>query len=187
MTRKCHSHRQQTNPWHQEEETQNTATSQLKHSNQLSLPQQNLVYIVNLCKTASKACVKQPISKRQKIGFQDRLSLNAGEKYCRMLQGEHSAILSTFIKLPFVTMIFVLSIFEWLFYTGFTVPYLFRSGSSEYSPITLSIYNVFTYELTEKKVRKKLNSKFINCFYWLQVNPYKPSVLFVAHRQTVHT
>ena len=38
-----------------------------------------------------------------------------------MLQGEHSAILSTFIKLPFVIKISVLSIFEWLFYTGFTV------------------------------------------------------------------
>ena len=54
-----------------------------------------------------------PISKRPKIGFQDQLSLNAGQKYCRMLQGEHSAILSTFIKLPFVIKIFVLSIFEW--------------------------------------------------------------------------
>ena len=29
------------------------------------------------------------------------------------LQGEHSAIFSTFIKLPFVIKIFVLSIFEW--------------------------------------------------------------------------
>ena len=34
---------------------------------------------------------------------------------------EHSAILSTFIKQPVVIKIFVLSIFEWLFYTGFTV------------------------------------------------------------------
>ena len=32
-----------------------------------------------------------------------------------------SAILSTFIKLPFVIKIFVLSIFEWPFYIGFTV------------------------------------------------------------------
>ena len=38
-----------------------------------------------------------------------------------MLQGEHSAILSTFIKLPFVIKIFVLSIFEWPFYTGIAV------------------------------------------------------------------
>ena len=33
----------------------------------------------------------------------------------------HSAILSAFIKLPFIIKIFVLSIFEWVFYTGFTV------------------------------------------------------------------
>ena len=69
----------------------------------------------------SKTCVKRPLSKRPKIGFQDQLSLNAGQKYCRMLQGEHSAILLTFIKLLFVSKIFVLFIFEWLFYTGFTV------------------------------------------------------------------
>ena len=36
-----------------------------------------------------------------------------------MLQGEHSAILLTFIKLPFVIKIFVLSIFEWSLKTGF--------------------------------------------------------------------
>ena len=59
--------------------------------------------------------------KKTKIDFQDQLSLKAGQKYCRMLQGEHSAILSTFIKLPFVIKIFVLSIFEWPFNIGFTV------------------------------------------------------------------
>ena len=69
----------------------------------------------------SKTCVKQPLSKRPKIGFQDQLLLNAGQKYCRMLQGEHSVILLTFIKLPLVIKIFVLSIFEWPFYTGFIV------------------------------------------------------------------
>ena len=35
-------------------------------------------------------------------------------------KGEHSAILSTFIKLPFVINIFVLTFFEWLLKTGFT-------------------------------------------------------------------
>ena len=34
---------------------------------------------------------------------------------------EHSAILLTFIKLPFVIKFFVLSIFEWTLNTGFTV------------------------------------------------------------------
>ena len=38
-----------------------------------------------------------------------------------MLQGEHSAILSTYNKLPFVIKIFVLSIFEWSLKTGFSV------------------------------------------------------------------
>ena len=65
----------------------------------------------------SKTCLKWPLSRRPQIGFQDQLSLNAGQKYCRMLQGEHSAILSTFIKLSFVIRIFILSIFEWRLYT----------------------------------------------------------------------
>ena len=40
-----------------------------------------------------------------------------------MLQMEHSAMLSTFIKLhvPVVIKAFILSIFEWPFYTGLTV------------------------------------------------------------------
>ena len=63
----------------------------------------------------SKTCVKRPLSKRQKIGIQDQLLLNAGQKYCRMLPSEHSAIPLTFIKLPYVIKIFVLPIFEWPF------------------------------------------------------------------------
>ena len=47
-----------------------------------------------------KLCKTAPL-KRPKIGFQDQLSLNAGQKYCRMLQA-HPAMLLTFIKLPFV-------------------------------------------------------------------------------------
>ena len=69
----------------------------------------------------SKTCLKRPLKKNTKIGFQDRLSLNAGQKYCRMLQGEHSAIHLTFIKLPFPIKTFVLSIFMWLLKTGLTV------------------------------------------------------------------
>ena len=57
----------------------------------------------------SKTCVKQPLSKRPKMVFKINYRLM------------HSAILLTFIKLPSVIKIFVLSIFEWLFYTGFTV------------------------------------------------------------------
>ena len=70
--------------------------------------------------TYSKTCLEQPLSKRPEMGFQDQLSLNAGQKYCRMLQGEHSAILSTCIELPHGFKTFVLSIFEWPLKTGFT-------------------------------------------------------------------
>ena len=45
-----------------------------------------------------KICLKWPLKKRPKIDFQDRLLLNSGQKYYRM---EHSAILSTFFRLPF--------------------------------------------------------------------------------------
>ena len=69
----------------------------------------------------SKTCCKRALKNTQKVGFEDQLSLNAGQKYCRMLQGELSAILSTCIKLPLVIQIFVLSIFEWPFKTGLTV------------------------------------------------------------------
>ena len=44
------------------------------------------------------------------MDFHYQLLLNAGQKYCRILQGEHSAILLTLIKLLFVMKIFVLSI-----------------------------------------------------------------------------
>ena len=96
----------------------------------------------------SKACVKRPLSKLPKIGFQDQLSLNVGQKYCRMLQGKHSAILSTFIKLPFVIKIFVSSIFEWPFNTCFTVQmYLFRLSLDNYKLHTMGcvIYIIIIY------------------------------------------
>ena len=68
--------------------------------------------------------------------------LNAGQKYCRMLHGEHSAILSTFIKLPFVINIFVY--FEWPLKTGITA-LLFKKSDKievEYQPV--SILSIFS-------------------------------------------
>ena len=81
----------------------------------------------------SKTCLKQPLKKKTKNGFQDQLSLIAGQKHCRMLQTEHSAILSTFIKLPFVIKIFILSIFEWPLKTGFTVDKIYLVQGKLYS------------------------------------------------------
>ena len=64
--------------------------------------------------TYSKTCFKWPLKKKTKIGFEDQLSLNEGPR-------EHSAILLTFIRLPYVIKISVVPIFEWLLKTGFTV------------------------------------------------------------------
>ena len=74
------------------------------------------------------------LKKNAKLGLQYQLSNNGGKKYCRMLQGEHSAILSTFIKLPFVFKTFVLSIFGQPLKAGFTV---LVSGFSEYKVLRL--------------------------------------------------
>ena len=66
----------------------------------------------------SKTCRKRPLKKEdQKLVF---------KAYYRLMQVEsiaveHSAILLTFIKLPFVIKVFALSIFEWLLKTGLTV------------------------------------------------------------------
>ena len=75
----------------------------------------------------SKTCLKRPLQKRPKIGLQYQLSLNAGQKFCRMLQ-EHSAILSTCIKIPSFFKTSVLSIFEWPLKTGFTVLELYMDA-----------------------------------------------------------
>ena len=85
------------------------------------------------CDSGINSTVKHVLSghskRRPKISFQDRLSLNAGQKYCRMLQNA-----STFIKLPFVFKTFVFSIFEWPLKTGFTVQFIasYRSMISMY-------------------------------------------------------
>ena len=99
----------------------------------LQLPTSNTVTAIN-----SETCVKRPLSKRPKIGFQDQLSLNAGQKNCRMLQREHSAILPSSIKHPFVIKTFVLSFFEWPFYTGITVHYNGPYGYSNIRHCTVS-------------------------------------------------
>ena len=78
-----------------------------------------------------------------KIGFKYWLSPNAGQKYCRMLQGEHSAILLTFIKLPIVIKIFVLSFFEWPLKTGFTVGFFMLL----YMQIFFFIYHAYNVKM----------------------------------------
>ena len=64
----------------------------------------------------SKTCPKRKFKKKTKIDIQECRS-----KVLQNASREHSAILSTFIKLPFVFKTFDLSTFEWWLKTGFTV------------------------------------------------------------------
>ena len=85
--------------------------------------------------------------RRQKIGFQDQLLLNAGQKYYRMLPlqnapWEYSVILLTFIKLSLVFKILVPSIFEWPLKTGFTEinkVYFYHPGVKDHLVVFFSI------------------------------------------------
>ena len=69
----------------------------------------------------SKTHLKRPLKKKTKNCFSRPIIDYRRSKVLQNALREHSAILSTFIKLPFVIKIFVLSIFEWPLETGFTV------------------------------------------------------------------
>ena len=62
----------------------------------------------------SETCLKPPLKKKAKIRFQDNYRL------MKVKNIAESAILLTFIKLPFAIKTF-LFIFEWLLKTGFHV------------------------------------------------------------------
>ena len=68
----------------------------------MAIPSSDALYFMI---TTVKPVFRGHSKRRPKIGFQDRLSLNAGQKYCKMLQGEQFAKLSTFIKLLFLNKI----------------------------------------------------------------------------------
>ena len=69
----------------------------------------------------SKTGLKQSFKKKTKIGFQVDYRLMQVKSIAECSQVEHSAIILTFIKLPFAIKTFVFSILEWPLKTGFTV------------------------------------------------------------------
>ena len=90
----------------------------------------------------SKTCLKRSFKKNTKIGFQDRLSLNEGRKYCRMRKSiaecSKGSILQYFRPslgnhLSLRSAICVLFIFEWLLKTGFTEAHLTDIGPFSYA------------------------------------------------------
>ena len=110
-----------------------------------------------------------------------------------MLHGEHSAILLTFIKLPFVTKIFVLSIFEWPLKTGFTVVvsyklnfacFLGRGGEVVMPPANFVCGGVYCFHVVRPcvhpSVRPSVRPSVTFCFLnilkslcWIFIKPCK--------------
>ena len=60
----------------------------------------------------SKTCLKRQLKKKTNLVFKTDYGLMLVKYITECYKGEHSAIQSTFIELPFVINIFVLSIFE---------------------------------------------------------------------------
>ena len=70
----------------------------------------------------SKTCLKRPLNLKEDLnGFREDYRLMQVKSITECSKGEHSAILSTFIKLPLFIKIFVLPIFVRPPKTGFTV------------------------------------------------------------------
>ena len=124
----------------------------------------------------SKTCLRQPLKKKTKIGFRDRLLLYTGQKYCRMPQGEHSAILSTFTKLPFVNKIFVLSIFEWPLKTSFTV----KSNIMFDVKCILVMFN--SYQCTSTFMNCSVAWKFLSNMHYMGLDERKPVFRFAKNK-----
>ena len=69
----------------------------------------------------SRTCLKRPLKKKTKIGFLDQVSLNAGQKYCRMLQERILQYFRPSLSYHLSLRPFVLSFSGWPLRTGFTV------------------------------------------------------------------
>ena len=81
MIRKYHNHKLQTTLWHREEEPLNFGKGLTCSGLKLKSSYQKIKFPIS--QTQPNLC-KRPLSRRSKIGFQDQLSLTAGQKYCRM-------------------------------------------------------------------------------------------------------
>ena len=73
-------------------------------------------------------------NKHQKLVFKTYYHLLQVKSIAECSNRDHSAILSTFIKLPLIIKIFFLSIFEWPLKTGITVFYVYCSSLTVNEP-----------------------------------------------------
>ena len=87
-----------------------------------------LFFFIFLC-NSFKPVLSSHSKRRPKMVFKANYCLMQVKSIAECSKGEHSAIFWTFIELPFVIKIFVLSIIEWPLKTGFTVFSLFKHQS----------------------------------------------------------
>ena len=105
----------------------------------------------------SKTCLKRPLKNRQNKSLNRKWWLNEGRKYCRMPQGQHSAILSTCTKRFLVLKTNCVVLYEYPLRTGFTVftfrtlcwttaLFYFRSSGTRHSNWVGHIRNGYTFK-----------------------------------------
>ena len=76
-----------------------------------------MVWTDPFCSEYSKTCVKRPLTKRQKTCIQDRLSLNAGQKFAECSKGSILQFVRPSLSC-YLSLRSFLSIYEWPFYSG---------------------------------------------------------------------
>ena len=91
----------------------------------------------------SKTYLKQPLKRKTENWFSRPINTLCRSKVLQNAPREHSAILLTCIKLPFVFKIFVLSIFEWLLkHQGILWWYIYFGGTQLYHCLWSIISNL---------------------------------------------
>ena len=100
----------------------------------------------------SKNCLKRPLKKKTKIGFQDRLLLNAGQKYCRMLSWSIPQYFRSSLSYHLSSRPLFCLFFEWPLKTDFTV----FQGPQWHQQVVLSliVFRIISFELILKKMWK---------------------------------
>ena len=101
--------------------------------------------------------LKRPLIKNTKIVFMTDYRLMQIKNNCRMLQGEHSAILSNFIKLSYLIKTFVLYICEWPLKTAFTVTIFIPRWSSIILGTSFFLINLKERILQDWRIKTKVN------------------------------
>ena len=103
---------------------------------------------------------------------------------------EHSAIFFNFVKLPVVINIFVLSIFEWLFYTGFTVIYEWMNFMGSIQPfgchINCELNPLLSYIYDSQQIKHEAyfvcaNKAWASCQSQLHSYYYRDQTCFSKH------